>query len=279
MRITTRQIVVTGALAAIVILLGAPPLRLGFIPFVLGVAVTILHIPVIIGAVLEGPWVGLALSFLFGLFSLFWSYVAPTGPFDAYFQNPLISIVPRLFIGLVAYAVYRLVGGGRHGQKTSLWPAILVLAAIIALAVVGPVLAYTTPVLGGDAGLTALVLFSSLALGLLALAGLGMALWRGGEIAAVGAAAVAGTLTNTVLVLLAIGGLNSLILADAPTPWSYLIGTAASAPPMPWPVILGAGLVNGLPEVIAAILLTVAIVAAWKQIEFGRKGARILHEE
>jgi hypothetical protein len=44
-------------------------------------------------------------------------------------------------------------------------------------------------------------------------------------------------------------------------------------------VLLGVGLTNGIPEVVAAVLITVAVVAAWKQIEFGRKGARIFRGE
>jgi len=253
MRISVRNIVVAGALSAVAILLGAT--RLGFIPFVLGVSITIMHVPVIIGAVLEGPVVGTIIGLLFGLFSLIWAHVAPTGTGDIYFQNPLISVVPRLFIGLLAYLAYRLV------KQPQVWPSILVLLVIIALAVVGPVVAYATPVLGGDAGLQTLVLICSLVLGTLALAGLGIVLWRRGELVAVGTAAVVGTLTNTVLVLGMLGLLSTLNWVS---------------PPLPWEVLLAVGLTNGIPEIIAAVLITVAVVAAWKQIEFGRRGARIL---
>lgn len=251
MKITTRQIVITAALSAVAILLGAT--RLGFIPFVLGIAITIMHIPAIIGAVLEGPVVGTIIGFLFGLFSLIWAYVAPTGAGDVYFQNPLISIVPRLFIGLLAYLAYRLVKQPRS------WLSALALVVIILIAGAGLVVAYTTPVLGGDAGLQTLVLICSLVLGALALAGL---LWRG-ELAAVGVAAVAGTLTNTVLVLGMLGVLSTL---------NWI------SPPLAWEVLLAVGLTNGIPEVIAAVLITIAVVAAWKQIEFGVRGARILRE-
>lgn len=255
MKITTRQIVITAALSAVAILLGAT--RLGFIPFVLGIAITIMHIPAIIGAVLEGPVVGTAIGFLFGLFSLIWAYVAPTGAGDVYFQNPLISIVPRLFIGLLAYLAYRLV------KQPRLWLSLLVLLFVIAIAAVGPVVAYATPVLGGDAGLQTLVLICSLTLGALALAGWGLVVWRRGELVAVGTAAVAGTLTNTVLVLSMLGLLSTLNWVS---------------PPLPWEVLLAVGLTNGIPEIVAAVVITIAVVAAWKQIEFGVRGARILRE-
>ncbi len=253
MKITTRQIVITAALSAVAILLGAT--RLGFIPFVLGIAITIMHIPVIIGAVLEGPIVGTVIGFLFGLFSLIWAYVAPTGAGDVYFQNPLISVLPRLFIGLFAYLVYRLVRQPRVGIP------VLVLGVIVAVAVLAPVLAYATPILGEDAGPKLLVLLCSTVLAVLALAGLGIVLWRRSELVAVGAAAVVGTLTNTVLVLTALGLLSTLN-------WV--------APPLPWSLLLAVGLTNGIPEIVAAVVITVAVVAAWKQIEFGVRGARIL---
>ena len=268
MKSTTRQIVVAGAMGAVIILLGAPPLRLGFIPFVLGVAVTVMHIPVIIGAVLEGPLVGLALGALFGLFSMLWSYIGPAGAMDLYFQNPLISILPRLFIGLLAYLVYRAL------REPQAWKPALTFALILLVAVGGLVLTFATPVLGSYEELLGqqpgtiiptwqiVVLATAIPLAVLALAGLYFSLRHRGEITAVGAAAVVGTLTNTVLVLTAMGVLAML-------GWT---------PPAPWPVLLAIGLTNGIPEIIAAVLITVAVVAAWKQIEFGRKGARIFRQ-
>lgn len=264
MKITVRAIVVAGALSAIAILLGAT--RLGFIPFVLGVSITIMHIAVIIGAILEGPIVGTIIGLIFGLFSLIWSFTSAGA--DVYFQNPLISVVPRLFIGLVAYLVYRTL---REPQG---WKAAIILGAIVLVAVGGLVVALATPVLGGYEELLkqepgtilptwqVIVLASAIPLALLALVGLFLALRRRGEIAAIGAAAVAGTLTNTVLVLGAIG----------------LAGALGWVPPLPAGVLLAIAATNGLPEIVAAVLITVAVVAIWKQIEFGRKGARILHE-
>lgn len=101
----TRKIVITGVLSAISIFLGIT--RLGFIPWFSGVSLTIMHVPVIIGAVLEGPVVGFAIGLIFGIFSLIQAAVAPTGPTDVWFTNPLISVVPRLFIGPISWLVYR----------------------------------------------------------------------------------------------------------------------------------------------------------------------------
>ncbi len=84
----TRKIVIAGVMSAIAIFLGAT--RLGFIPWFTGTSITIMAIPVIIGAVLEGPVVGMATGLLFGLFSLLQAAIAPTGPGDVIFTNPLI---------------------------------------------------------------------------------------------------------------------------------------------------------------------------------------------
>ena len=99
---STRRIVITGVLAAIAIILGLT--GWGFIPVpnVSGSA-TIMHVPAIIGGVLEGNLVGLLVGGIFGVFS--WLQAQSTG--NALFTNPLVSVVPRLFIGVVASRVYR----------------------------------------------------------------------------------------------------------------------------------------------------------------------------
>jgi len=258
MRFNTRQIVVAGVMSAIAILLAIIPVGpnpLGYIPFFLGTAITIMHIPVIIGAILEGPWVGLFVGLIFGVTSMIWAYVGPTGAGDVYFQNPLISILPRLFIGLVAYLAYRLAG---HTQR---WRILLVIVLILSIA--APLIAYTATILDYEPGLKTLVLISSIVLAALAITGLFLARQQQGELAAVGIAAVAGTLTNTILVLTTIG----------------ILGSLGVVPAVPWGALLGLGLTNGLPESIAAVVVTVAVVAAWKQIEVGGKGARIFQEE
>jgi uncharacterized membrane protein len=103
-----RKVAVTGVLSAVVIVLGIT--RLGFITLPLG-SIIIMHVPVILGAVLEGPVVGLITGFLFGLFSLIQAAISAASPLDMAFVNPLISIVPRLFIGPGAWLIYALISG------------------------------------------------------------------------------------------------------------------------------------------------------------------------
>jgi uncharacterized membrane protein len=255
MKITPRQIVVAGALSAITILLGVT--KLGFIPFFLGTSITIMHVPVIVGAILEGPWVGTAIGLLFGIFSLVWAYIGPNGPGDIYFQNVFISVLPRLFIGLMAYLAYQLVK-----KQTGIRSAWLLWFAL-GLSVIAPLLAYGTTLLNDNANMRVLVLISSIMLGVLVLGGLYTIHRWSGELAALSTSAVIGTLTNTVLVLGMFG----------------LMGQLGWVPSIPWKGLLVLGITNGIPEIIAAVLITVAVVAAWKQIEFGRKGARIFRDE
>lgn len=174
-----RKIIITGVLGGISVLLSLTPL--GFITWFAGISMTILHVPVIIGAILEGPWVGAGVGLIFGVSSLIQAAVAPRAPSDVWFTNPLLSVLPRLFIGPATWLVYR-----------------------------------------------------------------ALERWR---VPAIIAAGIAGSLTNTVLVLGVIG-LQKLL---------------------PWDVIWTVGVTNGLPEAALAAVLTLAVVAAWQRIEVGKK--------
>lgn len=103
-KITVREMTVVGMLGGITMLLGLT--GYGFIPLVFMKA-TILQVPAIIGALLEGPRVGMLVGLIFGAFSLFQNIVAPTLMSFA-FLNPLVSVVPRMLIGPFAYLVYKM---------------------------------------------------------------------------------------------------------------------------------------------------------------------------
>jgi uncharacterized membrane protein len=184
-----RKIVITGALAAVAIALSVT--QLGYIPWVSGASLSILQVPAIVGAVIEGPIVGLLVGAVFGATSLVQAAINPAkGPIDVFFVNPLISVLPRIFIGLAAWAIFRLFRG-------RLAPA------------------------------------------------------------AAAAAGIAGSLTNTILVLAA------LVLAGA----------------IPLAIAGAVFVANGLVEAAVCALLTAGIVAAWKGVE-GRAGkARLADEE
>ncbi|MEN6480589.1 MAG: ECF transporter S component [Anaerolineaceae bacterium] len=125
----TRKIAVTGVLGAITILLGLT--HWGFIPWFGGVSLTIMHVPVIIGAILEGPIVGAGIGLIFGLFSMLQAAIAPSGPTDVWFTNPVLSILPRLFIGPAAWFVYR---------ALNRWPVVGIIVGSITGSLVNTVL-------------------------------------------------------------------------------------------------------------------------------------------
>ena len=102
MKTKTRKLAVTGMMTAIMIVMGTTPL--GFIP-IGPFKITIMHLPVIIGAILEGPVVGLVLGLFFGLFSLYQAVTAPT-ILSPLFMDPLVSVLPRMIIGLTSYYAY-----------------------------------------------------------------------------------------------------------------------------------------------------------------------------
>ena len=99
----TRQITMIGMLSAVSIILGLT--GYGFVPLPMAKA-TIMHIPVIIGAILEGPLVGAMVGLIFGLFSIFQNISTPSILSFA-FMNPLVAILPRILIGIISYYCYK----------------------------------------------------------------------------------------------------------------------------------------------------------------------------
>jgi uncharacterized membrane protein len=97
--LSTREIVIAGVIGGVALFLGAT--RLGFIPVpipFIGNA-TIMHIPAILGGAIEGPVVGLLTGAIFGIFSFLYADVP-------IFKDPIVAILPRLLIGVVAWAVF-----------------------------------------------------------------------------------------------------------------------------------------------------------------------------
>jgi uncharacterized membrane protein len=121
-----RKIVTGGVLSALLIVLGAIP-GLGFIPLpFLGISITVLQVPVIISAILEGPVVGIFTGLLFGVFSVIQAAISGSGatPIDlAFLQYPWIAIVPRILIGPAAWLVYSAVSGRLFHPEAKLSPA------------------------------------------------------------------------------------------------------------------------------------------------------------
>lgn len=100
----TRKLAISGMLSAILIILGLTPI--GFIP--IGPAnATIMQLPVIIGAIVEGPIVGLVLGVVFGALSLLRAVTAPSLLSPIFLENWFfVTMLPRILIGPAAYYIY-----------------------------------------------------------------------------------------------------------------------------------------------------------------------------
>ncbi|MBZ4646326.1 MAG: transporter component [Clostridia bacterium] len=182
-----RQITVVGVLTAITIVLGQSGLGFLIIPG-LPAKITIMHIPVIIGAIIEGPVVGALVGLLFGIFSIIQNMMMPT-PLSFAFLNPLVSVLPRVLIGIVSYYAYRFISLKYDSIK-------------------------------------------------------------------IGITAAIGTATNTIGVL----GMIYLLYA---APFAELKKVDVSKVGK---IMAGIAVTNGIPEIIAAVIITIAIVTPLKKI-------------
>lgn len=114
---------------ALIFLMAFTPF-LGYIPLGFTRA-TIIHIPVIIGALLLGPKKGAVLGFAFGLTSFINNTMNPTvtsfvftpfyslGEYSGGIGSVIICFVPRILVGIVPFYVYRLIQKHSKGQGTS----------------------------------------------------------------------------------------------------------------------------------------------------------------
>jgi len=98
-----RNLALLGLMLAITIILDMTPL--GMIP--LGtISATIVHIPTIITGVILGPVAGFIMGTAFGIVTLIHAATRPVTVLDPLFINPLVSVLPRMFIGVASYYVF-----------------------------------------------------------------------------------------------------------------------------------------------------------------------------
>ncbi|MCR3956662.1 MAG: ECF transporter S component [Gudongella sp.] len=242
-RFDIRKLTIIGVLGAISVVLGMTPL--GFIP-VGPTRATIMHIPVIIGAIVEGPIVGAFVGLIFGMFSIYQAITAPT-PVSFVFLNPLVSVLPRILIGITAYYTYK--GLNKLGTRGTMGMLYLIWAAIIVYLSRGiylSIMEYTSiwPLLM-NVGLLILTI------GMVYLTATKL---KGKALDTV-IAAVVGTMTNTVGVLTMIYVLFGERFVEA-------LGQDVD---LARRVIVGIGITNGIPESIIAIIIVTSVVSAVKR--------------
>ncbi len=80
--------------------------QLGFISLGFGLAVTLIHVPVLIGGAYGGKRMAIALGFVFGLSSFIQAFPRGGEGFNFLFQLPHISILPRVLFGIAFWGIF-----------------------------------------------------------------------------------------------------------------------------------------------------------------------------
>ena len=243
-----RKMTIVGVLGGISAILGLTPI--GFIP-VGPTNATIMHIPVIIGAIVEGPIVGALVGLIFGIFSLIRAFTAPT-VISPVFYNPLVSILPRVLIGITSY--YAFVLFKKLGRKTS----IAILLGVWFFTLVFLIRSFYTQ-LGQYTQDTSISVWSLIFGGLLIVATISIGYFSykkfKDQAVEIVLSAALGTLTNT------IGVLGMIYLFYGTWFVEKIGGDTATI----GKVIMGIGVANGIPEVIVAMLIVTSVVMALKR--------------
>jgi uncharacterized membrane protein len=110
MPINQQKIRILTVNAMFVALIATIGIAFGFVPLFFVFPITILHIPVLIGAALLNVRSSVIFGLTFGVMSWMVSLTSPlVGPTDLIFNNPLISIFPRILFGFSAGILFLLI--------------------------------------------------------------------------------------------------------------------------------------------------------------------------
>lgn len=110
----TRTLTQLSLLIALELVMAFTPLGFIMIP---PISITIMHIPVIIGAILMGPTAGGILGGVFGLVAMYKATFMASSPADLIFspfhsgapvQSLVMCLLPRILLGVFAALLYRL---------------------------------------------------------------------------------------------------------------------------------------------------------------------------
>lgn len=246
----TYKLVLSAMLGAIVVVLGVTPL--GFIPFG-PMKLTILHIPVIIGAIYGGPVVGMTVGLIFGIMSVFqapgditFGPVWATGELKNYLLIGVTAIVPRVLIGLTAAFTYK--GAKKIPRKIALGSLAVIAAGMLGFAVYKLI----DMISAGESYYMYIILIAAI---------IGVSIWTiltiGKRSISVVLAAGIGTLTNTILFLT----LTYIFFGNL---FAELFETTRKAIA---DILVTAGITNGIPELVVSIVLISAIAVAIKPKE------------
>lgn len=280
----TYELVLTALFTAIIVIMAFTPL--GYIPLVV-INATIIHIPVILGALFLGPKKGAFLGFVFGFTSFINNTFNPVTPsafvfspvlamdivgVSGIFKSLYICFVPRILVGVVPYYVYlliyRLLKGG---QKV--WRIVINLAASLIL--LFSLHALLNRMLQGkvsDSLCMTISTVAGIAAGVLLFAVLSFAGYkRGSTNIALAYAGLSGAFTNTLLVMSGI----FILYKDA---YAQALGIAGEAV---FTTIMGIISFNGVVEAVVAAIIAGGVGLALMKVKpikvqyTGRSGSHL----
>lgn len=262
----TYELVLTALFTAIIIIMAFTPL--GYIPLVV-INATVIHIPVILGALFLGPKKGAFLGFVFGLTSFinntFKAATASAFVFSpvlaadvigisGVFKSMYICFVPRILVGIIPYFVYILIRSLLKSEQ-KVWRVVInaVVSVILCISVrafiSNLVESSTAGMIGTAAGLLAgIVLFILLTVVIKKKASATVALAYAG---------MTGAFTNTLFVMSGI----YILYKDA---YAQALGIAGDAV---IDVILGVVSFNGIVEATVAAILIAGVGLALMQVK------------
>ncbi len=262
----TYELVLTALFTAIIVIMAFTPL--GYIPLVV-INATIIHIPVILGALFLGPKKGAFLGFVFGLTSFINNtFKAATAsafvfsPVLAYnvvgvsgiFKSLYICFVPRILVGVIPYFVYLLIRKAVKGEQKTGRIVVDALASVILFISIRAFLIRLFP-----EALSALVCtIIGLAAGVVLMAVLTVTGSKKGSASiALAYAGLAGAFTNTLFVMSGI----YILYKDA---YAQAVGVAGEAV---IDVIMGVVTFNGVVEAVVAAIIVAGVAFALTRVK------------
>ncbi len=262
----TYELVLTALFTAIIIIMAFTPL--GYIPLVV-INATIIHIPVILGALFLGPKKGAFLGFVFGLTSFinntFKAATASAFVFSpilaadvigisGVFKSIYICFVPRILVGVIPYFVYILIRKLLKSEQ-KVWR--VVLNAAISIILLISVRALLVNIVKSSMGeIIGLVLGIAVGVGLFILLTLLEQKKASGSLS-LAYAGVAGSFTNTLFVMSGI----YFLYKDA---YAQALGIAGDAV---IDVIMGVISFNSVVEAVIASILVAGVGMALVRVK------------
>lgn len=101
MKLNNKDIALVAILTSIMLIFVFAPINIGAVDMAF-----MALIPVIVAAEVKGLKLGIVMGLIFGICSFLVAFTMRS-VLSPLFQNPLVSVLPRIFIGLVTYFVYK----------------------------------------------------------------------------------------------------------------------------------------------------------------------------